>query len=217
MKSYPAVFLGIFLTLALSWGGLIYVSDRQLGALEPTTEYLDQETGDPIAGELVYPRVPLGLAEQGKQVYISEGCVYCHTQQVRRRGYGSDYERGWGARQSVPRDYIRQERVLLGTMRTGPDLMNVGDRAISVGSDWHHLHLYNPRAVYADSIMPPFSFLYEERLIGSDGPSPDALKLNPDFAPDEGFEIVPTRRAEALVAYLRSLKLAYNLPEAPLE
>jgi cytochrome c oxidase cbb3-type subunit 2 len=217
MKSFPVVFCGIFIALALSWSGLIYVSHHQLGGLEPVTEFLDPETGESIKGEQVYPRVPLGQAEQGKQVYISEGCMYCHTQQVRRKGYGSDYERGWGQRQSVPRDYIRQERVLLGTMRTGPDLMNVGDRPISSTREWHHLHLYDPRSVNADSIMPSFSFLYKKQKIGRNGPSANAVQLNPESAPEAGYEIVPTERAEALVSYLLSLSLSYNLPEAPLE
>jgi cytochrome c oxidase cbb3-type subunit 2 len=217
MKSFTLVFCGIFLTLVLSWSGLVFMTHHQLGGLEPVTEYLDPDTGESLRGEQVYPRVPLGLAEQGKLVYISEGCVYCHTQQVRRKGFGSDYERGWGERQSVPRDYIRQDRVLLGTMRTGPDLMNVGDRPISASKAWHHRHLYDPRAVNTDSIMPPFAFLYEKRKIGKSGPSPNAIELNPEFAPEAGYEIVPTQRAEALVAYLLSLKLGYNLPEAPLE
>ena len=66
--------------------------------------------------------------------------------------------------------------------------------------------------------MPPYAFLYEKRLIAQNGePSAKALKLPSAFAPDEGYEIVPTQRAEALVAYMQSLKLDYSLPEARLQ
>ena len=144
-------------------------------------------------------------------------CVACHTQQVRYKGYGADYERGWGKRASVARDYIFQDRVLLGTMRTGPDLMSLGERD-DLSANWHHLHLYNPRITSeGKSTMPPFPFLYELREIAYT-PSSNALQFPPDsvYAPAPGYEVVPTRRAEALVAYLLSLKLNYSLPEAAL-
>lgn len=221
MNNLPMVFCGIFCTLAFSWMGLVMTSQIQFGDLEPMSETyaLDPETnkpmeGVPAEGEPLYPQKPVGLAEQGKQVYISMGCMYCHSQQVRRKGFGADFERGWGDRQTVARDYIRQERVLLGTMRTGPDLMNIGQRNPS--ADWHHQHLYNPQTVSTGSTMPPFAFLYEKRKIKNGQPSPDAITLPAEFAPEEGYEIVPTQRAEALVAYLLSLKLDYSLPEAPI-
>ena len=213
MKNLPLLFCGIFATLAFSWLGIVLTGHIQYGALEPTTAELDPDTGAPVEGEPFHPPISPGLARQGRQVYIQMGCLYCHTQQVRRKGYGSDYERGWGDRQSVARDYIRQDRVLLGSMRTGPDLMNVGERPYT--ADWRHKHLYNPRIVSKGSTMPPFPFLYEKReLEDGQAPSPDALSLPPEHAPEKGFEIVPTRRAEALVAYLMSLRLDYDLPEA---
>ncbi len=65
--------------------------------------------------------------------------------------------------------------------------------------------------------MPPFAFLYEEREIDGTA-SKDALKFPPDskYAPDAGYEVVPTQRAKALVEYLLSLKINYSLPEAPI-
>ena len=212
MKSLPLVFCGIFLTLAGSWAGIVLLNHIQLGALEPTTQQLDPETGGQMAGEERFPRVPLGEAQQGKSVYISMGCLYCHTQQVRRKGFGADYERNWGSRQSVPRDYIRQQRVLLGSMRTGPDLMTVGQRISD--RNWHHLHLYDPRITSAGSTMPGFAFLYEQRPVERAGASPHSLLFPPSHTMEEGFEVVPTRRAQALVSYLLSLKLDYDLPEA---
>lgn len=169
-----------------------------------------------MTGEPLFPRAPSGLAEQGKRVYISEGCMYCHSQQVRPQGFGADFERGWGPRQSVPRDYILQERVLLGTMRTGPDLTNVGGRSISApGSTWHYEHLYDPQITSEGSIMPPYNYLFEVKKIDG-APSPNAVDVpeTSSFYPGEGYEVIPTLEAHALVAYLRSLKIDYELPEA---
>lgn len=207
MKNLPLLFTGIFFCLAFSWVGLILTGQIQLGGLEPIS------MGE---GEQAYPQYPVGMAQQGKQIYIEEGCIYCHSQQTRRKGYGADFERNWGNRQSVPRDYILQERVLLGTSRTGPDLTTIGQRQPS--AEWHHLHLYNPQITSGGSIMPPYRFLYEKRKIG-DQPSPRALRFPPGSsdAPEPGYEIVPTERAEQLVAYLLSLKLDYELPESRFE
>jgi cytochrome c oxidase cbb3-type subunit 2 len=100
---------------------------------------------------------------------------------------------------------------MLGTMRTGPDLTNIGLRQTS--AEWHLRHLYNPRITSPGSIMPPFPFLFEKRKIGL-RPSPDALKLTGVFAPEPGYEIVPRPEATALVQYLLSLKANTPLPEA---
>lgn len=220
MKNLPLLFCGIFFALAFSFTGLILSSHIQLGSLTPSTETLvPSDTDENIMvmpeGEPLFPSMPSGLAQQGKEVYISMGCIYCHTQQIRREDFGADIDRGWGPRQTVARDYITQDRVLLGTMRAGPDLANVGGRPLN--ADWHHLHLYNPQITSEGSTMPPFAFLYEVREIEG-APSANALKFPPNsaYAPEEGYEVVPTRRAKALVDYLLSLKINYSLPEAPI-
>jgi len=203
MRNMAILFCGIFFALAFSFTGLIVTGNIQLGALEPSTETLVPSDEDPNVmimpeGDTLYPLKPSGLAEQGKKVYIDLGCMYCHSQQVRRQGFGADIDRGWGPRQTVARDYVRQDRVLLGTIRTGPDLAHVGGRyAGDAGRDWNHLHLYNPQIVSKGS---------------------NALVFPPDseYAPEPGYEIVPTRRAEALVEYLLSLRIDYSLPEAPI-
>lgn len=198
------LFIGIFLTIAFSFSGIVLTSQIQYGRLKPVA--MEE-------GEDRYPREPVGIAQQGNEVYISMGCLYCHSQQVRRKGYGADFDRGWGNRQTVPRDYILQRRVLLGTMRTGPDLMNVGERLSD--PHWHYLHLYDPQLTTAGSIMPPFKFLFKLQKI-EDQPSPDALKFPPNYhgAPEPGYEVIPTDRCNALVHYLLSLRLDYQLPEA---
>jgi hypothetical protein len=74
-------------------------------------------------------------------------------------------------RRSVPLDYIFDRPHQLGTMRTGPDLINIGNRQTS--PEWHHTHLYNPRLTSPGSIMPDFSYLYVRRPISGER-SPDA-------------------------------------------
>ncbi len=68
---------------------------------------------------------------RGEHVYAANGCVYCHSQQVRADYIADDIERKWGNRRSAPRDYIFERPVFLGKMRMGQDLANIGARAPS--------------------------------------------------------------------------------------
>lgn len=208
MNYGPLLFLGILFTLASSWVGLVLMPHRQLGGLTPNTS--TNATGVVE----VYPQARNGEAQQGAEIYRSLGCVYCHSQQVRPEGFGSDITRGWGKRRTVSRDYLYDKPVMLGTSRTGPDLTNIGERQPS--SDWHLSHLYNPQITSKGSVMPPYPFLFEVRRVGARGPSPDALKLTGEHAPAAGHEVVPKAAARQLVAYLQSLKTSVALPEAPL-
>lgn len=192
---------GLLLTFAAAWLGLVVGPYRQLGRLRPV----------PLAFGDSFPPTPGGLAELGRRVYIANGCVDCHTQQVRPPRSGSDLGRGWGPRRSVPRDYLYEQPPLLGHRRTGPDLLNVGSRRTD--ANWHHLHLYSPRAVSPGSIMPSFRFLYERREVLSQ-PSRQAVRLPADWSVKPGYELVPTLEARALVAYLLSLDHTTPLPEA---
>lgn len=213
MKNLPLLLCGILMALAFSFTGLILASYSQLGSLTPTTETLD-EFDQPIEGDPLFPSKASGVAQQGKAVYIDLGCVYCHTQQVRRAGYGADIERKWGARGTVARDYVTQVRVVPGSQRIGPDLMNIGERRPD--ANWHHRHLYNPAIISeGQSAMPRYAFLYKTRSI-KDSASVNALQFDPGSVdtPADGYEVVPTPRAEALVEYLLSLQLNYSLPEA---
>ncbi len=191
------LFLGVFLTFASAWLGLVFAPAAQLADLKP----------------MANPRPYTELEWQGRQVYMAEGCVYCHTQQVRGGTYLSDIQRDMGPRRSHPQDYVHDSPVLLGTMRTGPDLTNVGVRLPD--EKWHHIHLYNPQRLKRFSIMSPYRHLYAVRKIEG-GPSPDALEFDSrwtakDGRPPAGFEVVPTSRAKALAAYLISLDRTYDL------
>ena len=198
MKNGLVLFLGIFATIALSWAGMVLTAHNQYGALA--------QFKDPVE-ETLNPYALPGLANQGREVYQDLGCVSCHTQQVRRDGYGADVARKWGDRQSVARDYIREQTVFVGSARLGPDLRNVGARIPE--ADYFYKLLYAPEKIAPG--MPAHAFLFDVRPIRAGQPSPKALKVSGVPA---GYEVVPTHRAEALVAYLLSLKDTYEYPEA---
>jgi cbb3-type cytochrome oxidase cytochrome c subunit/cytochrome c553 len=105
--------------------------------------------------------------QRGRVVYGREGCAYCHTQQVRSlpddvRRFGAPTE-PWETKYDYPQ--------LWGTRRIGPDLsreFNVRPR------DWQLTHLYDPRLVVQESVMPPYSWLFD----GSpDRPTQEGLDL----------------------------------------
>jgi cbb3-type cytochrome oxidase cytochrome c subunit len=120
MKGLAPLFLGIFGTFAFSWIGLTVIPTWQIGHLNPES---DEEGTD------IYPRPQSGMFERGAHVYAANGCVYCHSQQVRADYIADDIERKWGNRRSAPRDYIFERPVFLGKMRMGQDLANIGARA----------------------------------------------------------------------------------------
>ncbi len=206
MNRMPLLLVGIFLTFLFSWIGLVAMPYFQIGRYVPEIDDITKDQTPPAF---------TGLANQGAAIYAANGCIYCHSQQVRPLEAGADLERGWGARRTVARDYMHDRIAFFGTMRTGPDLSNIGARQPSV--EWHLQHLYQPQVVAPGSIMPPFRFLFEKRKI-ADQPSADAVKLLPPDAPEAGYEIIPTKDAKVLVQYLISLKRStYPLPEAPEE
>ena len=148
------------------------------------------------------PYTELQLA--GRQSYIANGCVYCHSQQPRDIKQAPDFTRGWG-RASVAGDYAYDTPHLLGTMRTGPDLLNIGARQPS--KDWHLGHLYQPRAYTPGSIMPAYPFLFDVRQ-GAAQAGDTVVSLPPTLA-KAGEVVVAKPEALALVAYLISLDRTY--------
>lgn len=142
--------------------------------------------------------------EAGLRVYVSEGCGYCHTQQIRPLPEDTLY-----GRPSAPGDYARltplgtlvQVPEVLGTERTGPDLSNIAARQPS--DVWQYIHLYQPRSVVSASIMPAFPWLF--RLTRTADSQSVRVPVPPGVAPP-GMTVVATPRARALVAYLLALK-----------
>lgn len=120
MKGLAPLFLGIFGTFAFSWVGLTVIPNWQIGHLNPQS---DEEGTD------IYPMPQSGMAQRGARVYAANGCIYCHSEQVRADYAGADIERKWGDRRSAPRDYIFERPVFLGKARMGQDLANIGARA----------------------------------------------------------------------------------------
>lgn len=147
-------------------------------------------------------------ALRGRAVYVSLGCVYCHSQQPRDPAQAPDGIRGWG-RPSVPGDYSYDNPHLLGSMRTGPDLLNIGARQPSV--DWHLAHLYNPRAMVPGSTMPAYPFLFE--VMEEKSASDVELKLPEEFSP--GDRLIAKPDALDLVQYLRELDRTYSVKVIP--
>lgn len=153
---------------------------------------------------------------RGLEVYVSENCMACHTQQVRN----IEMDAAWGQRPAIPQDYVfSKDRInfwiqspsLLGSERTGPDLTDVGNRKGSL--DWQLLHLYEPRAVEKHSIMPSFRWLFYE--VDSTMVSDDdvVVKGLPDkYIKDKSKKVIATSDALALAEYLLSLKQP-KLPE----
>jgi cytochrome c oxidase cbb3-type subunit 2 len=108
--------------------------------------------------------------------------------------------------------------MLLGYMRFGPDLSNIGTRKDADNPDkytaaWHYMHLYNPQATSPGTNMPSYKFLFEKRKIAGQMDL-DALKLTGKDAPPAGYQIVPSTEARQLVAYLTGLDHSHPLAEA---
>ncbi len=155
-------------------------------------------------------------AIKGLQVYISEGCVACHTQQVRN----IEMDKVWGSRPSMPSDYYyskkrmntwQQSPSLLGSERTGPDLTNIGNR--QSGASWHLLHFYNPRIVVKESIMPSYNYLFEHKDENEVRDDESVVDIPSEFLEEKGKVIVPTEKLSNLIAYMQSLKQT-ELPSA---
>jgi cytochrome c oxidase cbb3-type subunit 2 len=200
--------LGAFL---FTWVLLVVVPWCEVGHLPPIINDADNT---------ITPWDKPNEAHAGEQVYAANGCVYCHTQQVRADTSGADIVRGWGTatnedgkkitRRTYPRDYIWDRQVFLGTSRDGADLTNLAERYPDAAKLYNYL--YDPRLPGVHTSMPAYKFLFQERrIVGL--PSEDALVLPERDAPPAGYEIVPTPEARALAAYLLSLKNDYHLPE----
>src|SRR4026209_1868625 len=110
MNVGPLLFLGILLSTALSFWGLVIGPTFQIGRQEITN---------------AYPAIRVGAAQRGAPVSRPAGCVARYTQAARPRGCGTDVARGWGIRRTVAQDYLHDRPALIGSLRIGPDLANI--------------------------------------------------------------------------------------------
>jgi len=141
--------VGLLIVLSLVvviWGGLAQIVPL----------FFQKSTTTPVDG--LEPYAPLQLA--GRDIYIREGCVSCHSQMV--RPFRAETER-YG-HYSVAGEFIYDRPFLWGSKRTGPDLHRVGGR---YSDDWHRAHMINPRDVVPESIMPGYPWLQDNELDGS--------------------------------------------------
>ncbi|ELY2018400.1 cytochrome-c oxidase, cbb3-type subunit II, partial [Flavobacterium psychrophilum] len=104
----------------------------------------------------VKPYTPLEL--QGRDLYIREGCVGCHSQSV--RPFRSEVER-YGP-QSKAGEFVYDHPFLWGSKRTGPDLLRVGAK---YNDNWHFNHFWSPQSISAGSIMPSYKWLFDNQAM----------------------------------------------------
>ncbi|QSB17725.1 cytochrome-c oxidase, cbb3-type subunit II [Pseudomonas sp. 15A4] len=138
--------LSIFMVIAVAIGGLTQIVPL----------FFQDVTTQPVEG--MKPRPALEL--EGRDVYIANGCVGCHSQMI--RPFRAETER-YG-HYSVAGESVWDHPFLWGSKRTGPDLARVGGR---YSDDWHRAHLYNPRDLVPESIMPAYPFLANTRIDGT--------------------------------------------------
>ena len=139
--------LALFMVIAVSIGGLVQIVPL----------FFQDLVNEPVEGLKPYTALQL----EGRDIYIREGCVQCHSQMI--RPFRAETER-YG-HYSVAGESVYEHPFLWGSKRTGPDLARVGGR---YSDDWHRAHLYNPRNVVPESKMPAYPWLVENTLDGKD-------------------------------------------------
>lgn len=188
------------------------------GAIEMVPTFLIKSNIPTIAS--VKPYTPLEL--HGRDIYIREGCVNCHTQMV--RPFRSETER-YGE-YSKAGEYVYDHPFLWGSKRTGPDLQRLSGK---YSNAWHYNHMLAPDAVSTGSIMPAYPWLFEQiidknqttkkitalRIVGvpyeegyeaiaNEQLDKQALEIVTNLKED-GIEVMPEAEIVALIAYLQRL------------
>lgn len=189
------------------------------GVIEMVPTFLIKSNVPTISS--VKPYTPLEL--HGRDLYIREGCVNCHSQMV--RPFRSETER-YGE-YSKAGEFVYDHPFLWGSKRTGPDLHRVGAK---YPDSWHYYHMLEPTAVSAGSIMPAYPWLYEQSIdksmtaamigalrtvgvpyeegyedVANDELDSQALQIVKNLKDQDGIEVVPDTEIVALIAYLQRL------------
>ena len=180
----------VMMVVAISFGTLV----------EIVPLFFSKATTEPVEGLKPYTAVQL----EGRDIYIREGCVGCHSQMI--RPLRAEVER-YG-HYSVAGESVYEFPFLWGSKRTGPDLARVGGR---YSDDWQRAHLIQPRDVVPESIMPAYPYLAENVLDGSlTARKMEALRIVGVPYTDEDIAgaqsaVKGTTELDAVVAYLQSL------------
>lgn len=196
--SHEVIETNIGLMIVLS---ILVISFAGLVQIVPL--FFQHSTTVPTKG--VTPYEPLRLV--GRDIYIREGCVGCHSQQIRM--LSSEVQR-YGP-YSLAGETVYDHPFLWGSKRTGPDLARVGGR---YSDEWHRVHLRNPRAVVKESNMPAYPWLQNASVANVDVRSRmEALRILGVPYTDEQIAKAPEAlqgftEEDALVAYLQGLGIA---------
>ncbi len=180
----------VLTVFAISLGGLAQIVPL----------FFSKSVTEPIEG--LKPLTALQL--EGRDIYIREGCVGCHSQMI--RPFRSETER-YG-HYSVAGESVYEHPFLWGSKRTGPDLARVGAR---YGDDWHYAHLMNPRDVVPESNMPAYPWLAESTLDGElTGRKMAALRMvgvpyTDDDIANAKQQVEGKTEITALITYLQQL------------
>ena len=192
------------------------------GVIEMVPTFLIKSNVPTIAS--VKPYTPLEL--HGRDIYVREGCVNCHTQMV--RPFRSEVQRydPTGAEYSKAGEFVYDHPFLWGSKRTGPDLHRLGGK---YADSWHYRHMLTPGDVSNGSIMPAYPWLYEQvidkeqtakkisamRTVGvpyaegyENQADADLEKQANGIAEGlkmEGYEVTSDAEIVALIAYLQRL------------
>jgi len=185
--------LAIFILIAISIGAMVEIAPLMRS----------QQTMTPVEGLQPYSALEL----EGRDIYIREGCIGCHSQMV--RPFRAETER-YG-HYSVAGESVWEHPFLWGSKRTGPDLARVGGR---YSDEWHRVHLMDPRAVVPESNMPPYPWLAENFLTGE--LTAKKMQIFRDFGVPYSEEdiagaqelVAGKSELQALIAYLQSLGTA---------
>ncbi|HLD65818.1 MAG TPA: cytochrome-c oxidase, cbb3-type subunit II [Pseudomonas sp.] len=137
--------MALLVVLAVSLGGLVQIVPL----------FFQASVNEPVEGLKPYTALQL----EGRDIYIANGCVGCHSQMI--RPFRAETER-YG-HYSVAGESVWEHPFLWGSKRTGPDLARVGGR---YSNEWQRAHLYNPRNVVPESKMPAYPWLVERKLDG---------------------------------------------------
>ena len=185
LESKPTQFT-VYVTIAILIGGLVeYVPTALVKSNVPTIE-------------TVQPYTPLELS--GRDIYIAEGCVGCHSQMI--RPFRSETER-YGE-YSKAGEFVYDRPFLWGSKRTGPDLHRVGGK---YPDSWHYMHFMDPTSTSPGSIMPAYPW-FADRSVNLDKLAPKVRVLQRLGHPyPEGFDEEARhhyrRQAEAIADGLR--------------
>lgn len=182
--------LTLLMVIAVSIGGLTQIVPL----------FFQDVTNTPVEGMKPYTALQL----EGRDVYIANGCVGCHSQMI--RPFRAETER-YG-HYSVAGESVWDHPFLWGSKRTGPDLARIGAR---YPDEWHRIHLINPRDLVPESKMPAYPFL-AHKAVDASQTATKMQALRSLGVPYTDADIAGAEKAvqgktelDALVAYLQGL------------